>query len=186
MGGEAYALSQDLVQYIASYPPLAKVSSGAEDKKVARWMRMHPNMTSINWVTERCWIYDHPKAQTIYSHGYLFPDQVERIRIEGARGLTPEEKARRGGDWAQSWSSVSEWNKAYAAPSKDMSIEEEVEALVEGGGLWGPEDGWKAAPIPKEQYLNWDKLHFKNGDARLVNPNAHKALPPASQGNSNR
>jgi hypothetical protein len=154
MAGEAYALSADLVDYIASYKPLADYVNGAEDKKVARWMRMHPNASSINWVTERCWIYDHPKAGTTYSHGFLFPDYVERMRLEAERGLTDLERQRRGGDWAQSYSTVTEWQKQYQAPSKGMTVEEEVEALVEGGG----------------QYIAYDKMRFESADRRLARP----------------
>jgi len=39
---------------------------GKEDKLVSRWMRMHPEREEIVWIAERCWIYDHPKAGTVY------------------------------------------------------------------------------------------------------------------------
>lgn len=130
---------------------------------------MHPNATSINWISERCWIYDHPKASTTYSHGFLFPDQVERIRQEGLRGLAEEERIRRGGEWAQSWSSVSTWKRPYSAPAKHMSMEEEVEALIEGGGTWGPEDDWKQEKVPKEHYIDYARMRFDAADARIHN-----------------
>lgn len=177
MGGEAYALSSDLVNYVATHEPLLPFVNGAEDKKVARWLRMHPNASSINWVTERCWIYDHPKASTTYSHGFLFPDQVERIRMEGRRGLSPEERLRRGGDWAQSWSSVSQWKSQYTVPSQEMTMEEEVEALIEGGGRWGPEDAWKQALVPKVEYIDWHKVRFSAADQRVHERPIAQGLP---------
>ena len=128
MGGQAYALSSDLVEYVATTPALLDHAEGKEDKRVARWMRMHPEASTINWVTERCYIYDHPKAATTYAHGFLFPDEVERVRLEGRRGLTEEETKRRGGtiEWVQSWSSVSQWKTPYLPPSESMTMEEEV------------------------------------------------------------
>jgi hypothetical protein len=65
MAGEAYALSFDLVQYVAASPALRTMVHGKEDKLVARWLRMHPQREEIVWVAERCWIYDHPKAGTV-------------------------------------------------------------------------------------------------------------------------
>lgn len=142
MGGECYALSADLVQYIATNPALESYTIGAEDKRVAKWIRMHPNATSINWVTERCYIYDHPKASTSYAHGFLFPDEVERIRAEGQAGLSAAEKTRRGGEHADAHSTVTKWKTPYTKPKDDMTIEEEVEALIEGGGRWTALDDW--------------------------------------------
>lgn len=65
MAGECYALSFDLVQYIAKSPALRTLVRGKEDKLVARWIRMHPEREKIVWVAEKCWIYDHPKAGTV-------------------------------------------------------------------------------------------------------------------------
>lgn len=76
MAGEVYALSSDLVTYISTYTPLLSYLTGPEDKRVSKWIRMHPSYASINLISERCWIYDHPKAGTTYSHGFLFPDEV--------------------------------------------------------------------------------------------------------------
>lgn len=184
MGGEAYALSSDLVDYVASTPALLLHAEGKEDKRVARWMRMHPEASSINWVTERCYIYDHPKSGTSYAHGFLFPDEVERIRLEGRRGITEAETKRRGGShaWVQSWSSVSKWKTTYKAPAAEMTMEEEIEALVEGGGRWGREDEWKSARIPKDSYLKYDKTRFSAADPRLKTDSAElrSGMPTAA------
>lgn len=165
MGGEVYAVSSDLADYISTYTPLENHVQGAEDKKVARWMRMHPNASAINWVTERCWIYDHPKAGTTYAHGFLFPDEVERIRAEGRRGLPESERDRRGGpEWSQSWSSVSSWRKEYAVPAAGLSMEEETEALVEGGGRWRSDVGWRAPAMTTTA----DQLRFDYADPKVI------------------
>jgi hypothetical protein len=65
MGGECYALSYDLVKYIGSSPALRTFTRGKEDKLVSKWITMHPQREEIMWVTEKCWIYDHPKAGTV-------------------------------------------------------------------------------------------------------------------------
>ena len=66
MAGEAYALSFDLVQYIASSAQVKAAVRGKEDKLLAQWMYLHPQREEIVWVSESCWIYDHPKAGTVY------------------------------------------------------------------------------------------------------------------------
>ena len=65
MGGECYGLSFDMVQYIASTPALRALTMGKEDKLTARWMKMHPQREEITWVSEKCWIYDHPRGGTV-------------------------------------------------------------------------------------------------------------------------
>lgn len=65
MAGECYALSFDLVQYIATSPTLKTMKVGKEDKLVSKWMRLHPEREKITWSTDRCWMYDHPKAGTV-------------------------------------------------------------------------------------------------------------------------
>lgn len=123
MAGECYALSRDLVDYVAETPALRQFVRGAEDKVVAKWLRMHPEREQILWVSERCWIYDHPKANTVYSHGFLFPSTVAAIRAG-------EETARQA-----SFSTVSTFGSAYRPPSASMSPMQEVEALVESSPL---------------------------------------------------
>ena len=166
MGGECYALSMDLVNYIATDSSVVTQTLGKEDKRVAKWMRMHPNASTINWVTERCYIYDHPKATTAYAHGFLFPDEVERIRQEGKAGISTAEKARRGGEYADSYSTVSNFKKSYSKPKAEMTMEEEVEALIEGGGRWSAVDDW-TNKLSTKNLLRWGSIVFDHVDARI-------------------
>lgn len=66
MAGELYALSWSLVDWVARDPSVKDLAWGAEDKQTAKWMKMHPQADKIRWVSERCWIYDHPRAGTVY------------------------------------------------------------------------------------------------------------------------
>lgn len=67
IAGEIYALSWRLVGWVASDPAVKELTIGAEDKLTSRWMRtLHPQASEIRWVTERCWIYDHPRANSVY------------------------------------------------------------------------------------------------------------------------
>lgn len=171
MGGECYALSNDLVQYIAHSENVLHYINGKEDKKVAQWINLHPNRSSIHWVSEHCWIYDHPKAGTAYSHGFLFPDYVEKIKLEGRRGLTDQEIARRGGEHrAKSYSTVSRWHSPYVEPRSDLTIEEEVEALVEGGGRWA--GSWVRGEEGNDTqiWVPWQQIVFEADDERLKPP----------------
>ncbi|MBW0510993.1 hypothetical protein O181_050708 [Austropuccinia psidii MF-1] len=177
MGGECYALSADLVNYVATSEKVLDHLTGAEDKKVAKWMRIHPNASQINWVTERCWIYDHPKAGTTYAHGFLFPDQVERVRAEGRRGLTESEIAQRGLGRTQSYSTVSKWKERYIPPKSLMTMEEEVEALVEGGGRFKDTD-WKR-PIQDDLMVPIEKVLFDSNDQRLMKNSNFKISHPS-------
>ncbi|WVQ76649.1 hypothetical protein IAR50_006323 [Cryptococcus sp. DSM 104548] len=136
MAGECYALTYDLVQYIAASTALKTLTRGKEDKLVAKWMNMHPQREEIVWMTDRCWIYDHPKAGTVYSHGFLYPSVVSEVRTENRTGLSPTVLAHRGGpDAADAYSTVSKFGVAYRPFSDDMSATEQVEALVEGSPL---------------------------------------------------
>ena len=65
MAGELYALSWALVDWVASDEKVAEMKKGAEDKQTGKWMREHPRAEEIRWVSERCWIYDHPRAGTV-------------------------------------------------------------------------------------------------------------------------
>lgn len=168
MGGECYALSNDLVQYVAHSENVLHYIKGKEDKKVAQWINLHPNRSDIHWVSEHCWIYDHPKAGTAYSHGFLFPDYVEKIKMEGRRGLTDQEIARRGGEHrAKSYSTVSRWHSPYVEPRSDLTIEEEVEALVEGGGRWS--GTWVRGEEGNDTqiWVPWQQIVFEADDDRL-------------------
>ncbi|KWU46466.1 hypothetical protein RHOSPDRAFT_3142, partial [Rhodotorula sp. JG-1b] len=169
MAGEVYALSADLVNYIATYPRPKSWTIGKEDQRMAKWMRNHPNASSIHWISERCWIYDHPKAGTTYSRGFTFPDHVEEIRAEGRRGISEEERLRRGGEYWQSYSTVSKWRQVYQPPSKELSIEEQIEALVEGGGRWTGQ-GWRSDNGRGPEAVHVDRLLFDSADSRLIAP----------------
>lgn len=65
MAGELYALSWSLVDWIAHDPQVAELKKGAEDKQTSKWMRLHPRAEEVRWTSERCWIYDHPRAGTV-------------------------------------------------------------------------------------------------------------------------
>lgn len=168
MGGEAYALSHDLVQWLANSPEASRTAKGKEDTRTPQWLAMHPNRSSINWVSEHCWIYDHPKGNSPYAHGFLFPDQVERIKLEARHGLSEQEIAYRGGERrAQSYSTVSKWHQKYTPPRSDLTVEEELEALVEGGGRW--EGAWVRNPdgSSSQTWMHRDDIVYANDDMRL-------------------
>lgn len=65
MAGELYALSWSLVHWVANDPNVKAHTKGAEDKQTAKWMRSHPRADEVRWASERCWIYDHPRAGTV-------------------------------------------------------------------------------------------------------------------------
>lgn len=80
MAGELYALSASLVEYVATSSAVKTMITGAEDKQTSKWIRNHPQADLVRWRSEHCWMYDHPRAGTVYSHGFLFPSEVGRIR----------------------------------------------------------------------------------------------------------
>jgi len=170
MGGEAYALSFDLIEWMAHSPEVGRSAKGKEDTRTPQWIALHPNRSSINWVSEHCWIYDHPKGGSPYSHGFLFPDYVEKIKLEARRGLSEQEIAYRGGERAsQSYSTVTKWHQKYVGPRRDLTIEEEVEALIEGGGRWAGtwvrnQDGGSE----EENWLPYEDIVYNADDARLT------------------
>ncbi|KAI6047660.1 glycosyltransferase family 31 protein [Pisolithus marmoratus] len=148
MAGELYALSWRLVDWVSTSAAVRGYIQGAEDKQTAKWMTIHPQAGEIRWASERCWIYDHPRAGTVYSHGFLFPSHVERIKqsvlsyIEAASqnySTSPLQSDTYGlgipipSLWAQS--SVSTFGVTYQAPLQDMTTAESVEALVEGSEM---------------------------------------------------
>ena len=66
MAGELYALSFALVEWVANDPVVKSMTRGAEDKQTSKWIRAHPRAEQVRWTSERCWIYDHPRAGTVY------------------------------------------------------------------------------------------------------------------------
>ncbi|KAF8974057.1 hypothetical protein BDZ97DRAFT_1912490 [Flammula alnicola] len=146
MAGELYALSWSLVDWVSKDPTVKTLTRGAEDKQTAKWMRAHPRASEVRWTSERCWIYDHPRSGTVYSHGYLFPSEVTRVKrtmiadlersAQVPLGATPTSAAIGGGAPA-AWghSSVSTFGVRYAPPLPDLSPTHSVEALVEGSDM---------------------------------------------------
>lgn len=67
MAGELYALSWSLVDWISKDAAVKGLTRGKEDKQTSKWMRIHPQAADIRWSSERCWIYDHPRAGTVYA-----------------------------------------------------------------------------------------------------------------------
>ena len=65
MAGELYAMSWALVDWVARDPAVKTKIKGAEDKQTAKWVMMHPKAHQVKWASERCWIYDHPRAGTV-------------------------------------------------------------------------------------------------------------------------
>lgn len=181
MGGECYALSFDLVNWMARSPEVARSAKGKEDTRTPQWIALHPNRSSINWVSEHCWIYDHPKGGSPYSHGFLFPDYVERIKLEGRKGLSEQEIAWRGGERASHWySTVTKWHQKYIAPRQDLTVEEEIEALVEGGGRWAGSWVRGSDGSSSEVWVPYDDIVYEADDQRLkpsgTNEMGHSAM----------
>ncbi|ORX33532.1 hypothetical protein BD324DRAFT_639680 [Kockovaella imperatae] len=135
MGGQCYALSLDLAEYVASFPPLRQMTHGKEDKLVSRWMTVHPQKENIVWVSEKCGIYDHPRAGTVYSHGFLFPSEIAKTREEQSTGLDTETTLLRGGLLADAYSTVSKFGVPFRPLRGIKTAEQNVESLVEGSPL---------------------------------------------------
>ncbi|KAH7916449.1 glycosyltransferase family 31 protein [Hygrophoropsis aurantiaca] len=148
MAGELYGLSWSLVNWVSTDPVVKTLTKGAEDKQTAKWMRLHPRANEIRWATDRCWIYDHPRSGTVYSHGFLFPSEVSRVKraflsalqkaSQDALGDTPSpatigQNIPSSSSWA--YSSVSTFGVRYTEPVQAMTLAESVEALVEGSDM---------------------------------------------------
>ncbi|VDB84947.1 unnamed protein product [Peniophora sp. CBMAI 1063] len=175
MAGELYALSWSLVTYAATDAGVRTHLRGAEDKQTASWMRIHPRADAIRWINERVWIYDHPRAGTVYSHGFLFPSEAARVRkgIKSYKELsaTVDAKASVGEpsqgaslpvptEWSAS--SVSTFGTRYAEPVAGLTARESVEALVEGsemsrlyeGSILTPDLAWRQREGRATRYEN--------------------------------
>ncbi|KAI0076076.1 hypothetical protein K474DRAFT_1307155 [Panus rudis PR-1116 ss-1] len=153
MAGELYGLSYSLVDWISKDPQVKGMTRGAEDKQTSKWMRMHPRASEIRWTSERCWIYDHPRAGTVYSHGFLFPSEAKRVQrevlfdlehlaredtIATAQGTTTTitpfgPYGRAPATWARS--TVSTFGMRYSLPMLDLTTAQSIEALVEGSEM---------------------------------------------------
>lgn len=162
MAGELYALTWSLVDWVAKDPSIKGLTRGAEDKQTAKWMKLHPLASEIRWVSERCWIYDHPRSGTVYAHGFLYPSEVTRVKrsITAYLDSTPQDvlfspTSSMGStsptppEWA--YSTVSTFGVRYTPPLPDLSTTYSVEALVEGsdmslireGNPMTPDYAWK-------------------------------------------
>ncbi|THH01828.1 hypothetical protein EW026_g955 [Hermanssonia centrifuga] len=163
MGGELYALSHSLVDWISKDPGAKEHVTGAEDQVTARWVRWHPRADDVRWVRERCWIYDHPKAGTVYSRGFLFPSEAKRVQTgiisdiqrwyksyksyksplspgRSSSDVVPEDFVPvfgPHGETPSSWvlSSVSTFQVRYSPPVPGLSSDHSIEALVEGSDM---------------------------------------------------
>lgn len=156
MGGELYALSWPLVEFVATSKVVRGMTIGAEDKQVAKWVKLHPQASRVRWASERCWIYNHPKSGTVYSHGFLFPSESQRVKksISGNRTQEEIEKMNIPTSWQvdspeYSWSSVTGPAPRYMVshPQSNLTTMMEVEALVEGSTL-----SWEVSPRRPRQY----------------------------------
>ncbi|KAG6851079.1 hypothetical protein H0H93_002971 [Arthromyces matolae] len=144
MAGELYALSWSLVDWVAKDPAVKGVTKGAEDKQTSKWMKLHPRSSEVRWVSERCWIYDHPRSGTVYSHGFLYPSEASRIKrsmmsyldqtfIDVLTSTEGNNLPSTPAAWA--YSTVSTFGVRYVPPLPDLSVRHSVEALVEGSDM---------------------------------------------------
>lgn len=152
---------------------------------------MHPRALDVRWRSERCWIYDHPRAGTVYSHGFLFPSEVTRIRDEITKGLTPGQLhllpsattisgSIRSGDYANAadadpsltHSTVSRFGKHYRPPAANLSTEQEVEALIEGSALSKLRDetvgGATGEATPREVDSAWRRRESRKARMGII------------------
>ncbi|KZS96018.1 hypothetical protein SISNIDRAFT_407753 [Sistotremastrum niveocremeum HHB9708] len=155
MAGELYALSWSLVDWLSNDATVKGMTRGAEDKQVAKWMRLHPRANEVRWASERCWIYDHPRAATVYSHGFLFPSEVTRVRrniksllqsilydaaytvsntFSNLHAVTLPD-ANMASSQSFSYSTVSAFRTRYSPPLPNLTPLQSVEALVEGSAM---------------------------------------------------
>ncbi|CAL1695729.1 unnamed protein product [Somion occarium] len=154
MAGELYGLSYSLVNWIAKDPQIKGLTRGAEDKQTSKWMRLHPRASEVRWVSERCWIYDHPRAGTVYSHGFLFPSEVKRVQrdvlfdlehnasqesttLDKSSSISAFSPFGPYGASPPTWSrsTVSTFGIRYSLPISDLTTDQSIEALVEGSEM---------------------------------------------------
>ncbi|KAF8922596.1 hypothetical protein CPB85DRAFT_1268279 [Mucidula mucida] len=153
MAGELYALSWNLVDWVARDPAVKGMVKGAEDKQTAKWMTSHPRASEIQWKSERCWIYDHPRSGTVYAHGFLFPSEVTRVRrsvaaflatapIEKPTGTETEDPGYLPAPTEWAHSSVSTFGVRYTHPFSVATTQHEIEGMVEGSDMSTIRDRW--------------------------------------------
>jgi hypothetical protein len=172
MGGEIYGMSWALATWVATDDWVRRHTTGAEDKVTASWMEHHPYAQNIRWASERCWIYNHPKSGTVYSHGFLFPSEVTRVQHVLAPVLGSSAEALLKSPWTRTvlgnapgppaWaaSSVQTFGVRYKPPVSNLTPQQAVEALVEGaqmsllveGGETTAEYAWKEREGRNQRY----------------------------------
>ncbi|KAG8941706.1 hypothetical protein FRC04_004119 [Tulasnella sp. 424] len=79
MAGALYALSSALVSYIATTPLLLTMTRRCRGQADVQVIKLQPQADQVRWRSEHCWIYDHRRAGTVYSHGFLFPSEAGRV-----------------------------------------------------------------------------------------------------------
>ncbi|KAF7306905.1 Glycosyltransferase family 31 protein [Mycena indigotica] len=155
MAGELYALSWSLVDWVSKDPTVKLHIKGKEDKQTAKWMTLHPRAPQVRWVSERCWIYNHPKSGTVYTHGFLFPSEVTRVKSnlvpfpdkalqDALNSSLTVAGAPTPSDWA--FSTVSTFGVRYVLPVPDLTIPQSIEALVEGSEMSTLREGSPKTP----------------------------------------
>lgn len=176
MAGELYGLSWSLVDWVSKDPSVKGLTKGAEDKQTAKWMGLHPRAAEIRWSSDHCWIYDHPRSGTVYSHGFLFPSEVSRVKKSvlafldkvsrnSSTGTTFASNTAVGTSstpLSLSHSSVSAFGTRYQQPLQEMDLAHSIEALVEGsymselqeGKSMGTERAWRAREGRITRYQN--------------------------------
>ncbi|KAI0052870.1 glycosyltransferase family 31 protein [Auriscalpium vulgare] len=178
MAGEMYGLSWSIVDWIANDPVVKTMTRGAEDKQTAKWMRIHPRAEEVRWTSEHCYIYDHPRSGTVYSHGFLFPSEVTRVRksvmayfdkpfqkmkdeaeaVAAPGSHQPSSNPSVPTAWSDS--TVSTFGERYSPPVPDLTTLESVEALIEGStmsqlheeSILTPRDAWRQREGRKTRY----------------------------------
>lgn len=175
MAGELYGLSWSLVDWVSKDPGVKGLTKGAEDKQTARWMGLHPRAGEIRWSSDHCWIYDHPRSGTVYSHGFLFPSEVSRVKKSvlayldkvsrnSSTGtiLSPNPAVATSTPSSWSHSSVATFGTRYQQPLQEMDLAHSVEALVEGSHMselqegisMGTERAWRSREGRITRYEN--------------------------------
>ncbi|KAI0788444.1 hypothetical protein C8Q75DRAFT_719845 [Abortiporus biennis] len=187
MAGELYALSFSIVDWLAKDPQVKTMTRGAEDKQTSKWIRIHPRASEVRWASERCWIYDHPRAGTVYSHGFLFPSEVKRVQrdikfdlehhasqsqhvmntdssLSGFQHITPFGPY---GTPPASWSrsTVSTFGVRYSSPTSDLTAGQSIEALVEGSEMSRLRDG---APGAADYAWRYREGRHKRYDGKRI------------------
>jgi hypothetical protein len=156
MSGQGYALSLDLVQYLANSPLARWWRWGDEDQLIGDSLRFHPELEKIIFARDSCWVYDHPRKQKQLSHGFLFPDVVARWSSPPQPPFGPTRDVP---------STVTPESGTYTPPP-DLTAEQSIEALIEESplsflnahNLYEPPDAnlvyeaWRLRPTREERY----------------------------------